>query len=111
MLRSRSRSTSRNERTRLLHRAFCTFNRTQPDPPRRGPADPHRSPYGALRGRARAGLDPAPGLPTEDDGSRDDPLLSRNLAIPPFEPDLEALRASAVGIVAAVGTKEEVTLA
>jgi hypothetical protein len=26
------------------------------------------------------------GLPTTDDGSRDDPLLSRNLAMPPFEP-------------------------
>jgi hypothetical protein len=34
------------------------------------------------------------GLPTTDDGSRDDPLLSRNLAMPPFQPDLAALRAA-----------------
>lgn len=51
------------------------------------------------------------GLPTEDDGSRDDPLLSRNLAIPPFEPDLEALRASTVRIVPAVGAEGVGTLA
>ena len=39
--------------------------------------------------------DPAQfGLPTEDDGSRDDLLLSGNLAMPPFEPDAEALRGS-----------------
>ena len=38
--------------------------------------------------------DPAQfGLPTEDDGSRDDLLLSGNLAMPPFEPDADALRA------------------
>ncbi|MGN6576602.1 MAG: alpha/beta fold hydrolase [Nocardioides sp.] len=56
--------------------------------------------------------DPAAfGLPTEDDGSRDDALLSRNLAIPPFEPDLEALRAAAVRIVPAVGTEGAGTLA
>src|SRR5437764_7995814 len=48
--------------------------------------------------------DPAQfGLPTEDDGSRDDLLLSGNLAMPPFEPDTEALRASPVRIVAAIG--------
>ena len=41
--------------------------------------------------------DPAQfGLPTEDDGSRDDLLLSGNLAMPPFEPDAEALRRSSV---------------
>jgi pimeloyl-ACP methyl ester carboxylesterase len=43
------------------------------------------------------------GLPTEDDGSRDDLLLSGNLAMPPFEPDEEALRGSSVRIVAAIG--------
>jgi pimeloyl-ACP methyl ester carboxylesterase len=48
--------------------------------------------------------DPAQfGLPTEDDGSRDDLLLSGNLAMPPFEPDAEALRGSSVRIVPAIG--------
>lgn len=60
----------------------------------------------------RPAPDPAAfGLPTDDDGSRDDALLSRNLAIPPFEPDLEALRTSAVRIVPATGTEGEGTLA
>lgn len=60
----------------------------------------------------RPAPDPAMfGLPTEDDGSRDDPLLSRNLAIPPFVPDLEALRSSTVRIVPAVGAEGEGTLA
>lgn len=60
----------------------------------------------------RPAPDPAAfGLPTEDDGSRDDPLLSKNLAIPPFEPDLDALRASSVRIVPAVGTQGEGGLA
>lgn len=60
----------------------------------------------------RPAPDPAGfGLPTDDDGSRDDALLSRNLAIPPFEPDLEALRASTVRIVPAIGTEGEGTLA
>jgi pimeloyl-ACP methyl ester carboxylesterase len=44
------------------------------------------------------------GLPTEDDGSRDDLLLSGNLAMPPFEPSPGALRASPVRIVPAIGT-------
>jgi pimeloyl-ACP methyl ester carboxylesterase len=48
--------------------------------------------------------DPAQfGLPTEDDGARDDLLLSGNLAMPPFEPDTDALRASSVQIVPATG--------
>jgi pimeloyl-ACP methyl ester carboxylesterase len=48
--------------------------------------------------------DPAQfGLPTDDDGSRGDLLLSGNLAMPPFEPDAEALRASSVRIVPAIG--------
>lgn len=60
----------------------------------------------------RPAPDPAVfGLPTEDDGSRDDPLLSRNLAIPPFLPDLDALRASPVRIVPAIGAEGEGTLA
>jgi pimeloyl-ACP methyl ester carboxylesterase len=52
----------------------------------------------------RPAPDPAQfGLPTADDGSRDDLLLSGNLAMPPFEPDAKALRASPVRIVAAIG--------
>ena len=51
------------------------------------------------------------GLPTEDDGSRDDLLLSGNLAMPPFEPDADALRASAVRIVPAIGALGEGGLA
>ncbi len=48
--------------------------------------------------------DPAQfGLPTEDDGSRDDLLLSGNLAMPPFEPDAKTLRASSVRVVLAIG--------
>jgi pimeloyl-ACP methyl ester carboxylesterase len=45
------------------------------------------------------------GLPTDDDGSRDDPLLSLNLAMPAFEPDVAALRASSVRIVPAIGAE------
>jgi pimeloyl-ACP methyl ester carboxylesterase len=60
----------------------------------------------------RPAPDPAQfGLPTTDDGSRDDALLSRNLAMPPFEPDLEALRRSPVRIVPATGAEWEGTLA
>lgn len=43
------------------------------------------------------------GLPTQDDGSRDDPLLGGNLAMPVFEPDADALRGSSVRIVPAIG--------
>ncbi|MFE5294454.1 alpha/beta fold hydrolase [Isoptericola sp. NPDC056618] len=49
--------------------------------------------------------DPAAfGLPTEDDGSRDDLLLNGNMkALPWFEPDLDALRGTTVRLVPAVG--------
>lgn len=54
---------------------------------------------------AQPAPDPAAfGMPTEDDGSRDDPLLSdRSWAVPLYTPDLEALRASPTRIVVAVG--------
>jgi pimeloyl-ACP methyl ester carboxylesterase len=56
--------------------------------------------------------DPAQfGFPARDDGSRDDLLLSRTLAMPPFEPDPETLRASAVQIVPAIGAEGEGTMA
>jgi pimeloyl-ACP methyl ester carboxylesterase len=51
------------------------------------------------------------GLPTEDDGSRDDLLLGGNLAMPPFEPNAEALRDSSVRIVPAIGEAGEGSLA
>jgi pimeloyl-ACP methyl ester carboxylesterase len=49
--------------------------------------------------------DPAAfGMPAEDDGSRDDPLLSdRSSAITSFVPDVEALSAAPTRIVIAVG--------
>ena len=60
----------------------------------------------------RPAPDPAQfGLPTEDDGSRDDLLLSGNLAMPPFEPDADALRASSVRMVPAIGALGEGGLA
>jgi pimeloyl-ACP methyl ester carboxylesterase len=56
--------------------------------------------------------DPAQfGLPAQDDGSRDNLLLSRQLAMPPFEPDAEALRTSAVHIVPAIGAEGKGTMA
>ena len=50
-------------------------------------------------------VDPAQfGLPTEDDGSRDDPLLAQNIrTITGYRPDVEALRASPARIVMARG--------
>ena len=49
--------------------------------------------------------DPAQfGMPAEDDGRRDDPLLSdRSLAITSYRPDVEALAAAPTRIVIAVG--------
>ena len=56
--------------------------------------------------------DPAQfGLPTDDDGSRDDLLLSGNLAMPPYEPDAAALGASSVRIIPAIGALGEGGLA
>ena len=52
------------------------------------------------------------GLPTEDDGSRDDPLLGQNmLTSTRYEPDFEALRAAPTRIVVAVGAESEGELA
>jgi pimeloyl-ACP methyl ester carboxylesterase len=50
-------------------------------------------------------VDPAQfGLPTEDDGSRDDALLAQNIrTITGYQPDVEALRASPARIVLARG--------
>ena len=56
--------------------------------------------------------DPAQfGLPTEDDGTRDDPLLSGNLTMPPYVPDADALRGSPVRLIPAIGALGEGGLA
>ena len=54
---------------------------------------------------ARPAPDPAQfGMPAEDDGARDDPLLSdRSWAISSYSPDVEALEAAPTRIVIAVG--------
>ena len=54
---------------------------------------------------ARPLPDPAQfGMPTEDDGSRGDPLLSdRSLAVTAYEPDIDALLAAPTRIAIAVG--------
>ena len=56
--------------------------------------------------------DPAQfGLPTEDDGSRDDLLLAHSLAMPPYQPDADTLRATGVRIVPAIGAEGQGTMA
>ena len=58
-------------------------------------------------------VDPAQfGLPTEDDGSRNDPLLAQNIrTITGYQPDVEALRASPTRIVLARGAASGQTMA
>src|SRR5215211_7008655 len=53
--------------------------------------------------------DPAAlGMPTEDDGSREDPLLSdRSLAVSGYRPDVDALAAAPTRIVVAVGEESQ----
>lgn len=60
---------------------------------------------------AQPAPDPAAfGLPTEDDGSRDDPLLSKNSwAITDYRPDAAALTAAPTRIVIAVGEETGTT--
>jgi pimeloyl-ACP methyl ester carboxylesterase len=55
--------------------------------------------------------DPAQfGMPTEDDGSRDDPLLSdRSWAVSSYRPEVDALAAAPTRIVLAVGEESEGT--
>ena len=48
------------------------------------------------------------GMPTEDDGSRDDPLLSdRSWAVSGYCPDVDALAATPTRVVIAVGEESE----
>jgi hypothetical protein len=58
---------------------------------------------------ARPAADPAAfGMPTDDDGTRDDPLLSdRSWAITSHRPDVEALTAAPTRVVIAVGEESE----
>src|SRR5882757_8375056 len=60
---------------------------------------------------AQPAPDPAQfGMPTEDDGSRDDPLLSdRSWAITDYRPDVDALVAAPTRIVIAVGEESQDT--
>jgi hypothetical protein len=53
----------------------------------------------------RPAPDPAAfGLPAEDDGSRNDPLVGQNmLSCPAYKPDFDALRAASTRIVVGVG--------
>lgn len=57
--------------------------------------------------------DPAAfGLPTEDDGSRDDPMFATNMrTLPGFRPDVAALGAAPTRVVVAVGEDSDDTLA
>ncbi|HEX6129845.1 MAG TPA: alpha/beta hydrolase [Candidatus Limnocylindria bacterium] len=61
------------------------------------------------------GPDPDPamfGLPTEDDGSRDDALLGQNMeSSPHYEFDFDAIRAAPTCVVIAAGTESGQTLA
>ena len=61
---------------------------------------------------AQAAPDPAQfGLPTEDDGSRGDPLLSgRSNAITSYRPDFDALVAAPTRVVIAAGSESQGTL-
>jgi pimeloyl-ACP methyl ester carboxylesterase len=71
----------------------------------------HQGPVPA--GFAEQAVDPAAfGLPIEDDGRRDDPLLFQNMVTCNFyEQDLDALRAAPTRIVVGVGAESEGQLA
>src|SRR3954467_7712221 len=60
---------------------------------------------------AQPAADPAAfGMPAEDDGSRDDPLLSdRSWAVSDYRPDADALAAAPTRVVIAVGEESEGT--
>jgi pimeloyl-ACP methyl ester carboxylesterase len=60
---------------------------------------------------AQPAADPAAfGMPTDDDGTRDDPLLSdRSGAITSYRPDIDALASAPTRIVIAVGEESEGT--
>ena len=56
--------------------------------------------------------DPATfGLPSEDDGTRDDPLMANMVSCTHYQPDFDALRDASTRIVVAVGAESEGELA
>ncbi|HYL39766.1 MAG TPA: alpha/beta hydrolase, partial [Candidatus Binatus sp.] len=61
----------------------------------------------------RPAPDPAMfGLPSQDDGSRDDPLVGMNMpSCPAYLPDIEALRSAPTRIILAVGASSGETMA
>jgi pimeloyl-ACP methyl ester carboxylesterase len=68
----------------------------------------------SLKGPIPAGFgDPAPnpadfGLPTEDDGTRDDPMVGPHIVnVTHYEPDFDALRSVSTRIVVAAGAESE----
>lgn len=72
----------------------------------------HQGPITAEYLRQPAPDPQAFGLPTEDDGTRDDVLLAQNMiSCTHFEPDIEALREARTRIVLAAGAESEGTLA
>jgi pimeloyl-ACP methyl ester carboxylesterase len=72
----------------------------------------HQGPF-TIEEAASPGPDPAMfGLPTADDGSRNDPLLFQNIiSCTHYEPHFDALRAAPTRIVVAVGVASEGQLA
>ena len=68
----------------------------------------HKGPIPAGWGD-QPGPDPAMfGLPTEDDGRRDDPLVGQNITTcTHYQPDFDALRAASTRIVLAAGAESE----
>jgi uncharacterized protein YndB with AHSA1/START domain/pimeloyl-ACP methyl ester carboxylesterase len=72
----------------------------------------HQGPFTAETA-AQPAPDPAMfGMPTEDDGSRTDPLLGQNLiTCTHYEPDFDALRSASTRIVMAAGEESEGQLA
>jgi pimeloyl-ACP methyl ester carboxylesterase len=62
---------------------------------------------------SQPGPDPAMfGMPTEDDGTRTDPLLGQNMiTCTHYEPDFDALRAASTRIVIAAGAESEGVMA
>ena len=68
----------------------------------------HKGPIPAGWGD-QPGPDPAMfGLPTEDDGRRDDPLVGQNItSCTHYQPDFDALRAASTRIVLAAGAESE----
>jgi pimeloyl-ACP methyl ester carboxylesterase len=68
----------------------------------------HHGPYTADVASQPAPDPAAFGMPTEDDGSRTDPMLGESMiTITHYEPDFEALRAAATRIVVAAGEESE----